>query len=76
MSSHFARNAVGLAVLSLVSCLAWAQTDGAATTVSCDSDVTVGGMIAAVGSRLIEGTARRMMDRFFERLAEQLSKGA
>ena len=32
MSSHFARNAVGLAVLSLVSCLAWAQSDSSATT--------------------------------------------
>jgi carbon monoxide dehydrogenase subunit G len=47
-------------------------TDGVATTVSCDADVTVGGLIAAVGSRLIEVTAKRMMDKFFERLAEQL----
>lgn len=43
-------------------------TDGTATTVSCDADVTVGGLIAAVGSRLIEVTAKRMMDKFFEAL--------
>ena len=46
--------------------------DGTSTTVSCDADVTVGGLIAAVGSRLIEATAKRMMDRFFERLREQV----
>jgi carbon monoxide dehydrogenase subunit G len=47
-------------------------TDGTSTTVSSDADVTVGGLIAAVGSRLIEVTAKRMMDKFFERLAGQL----
>jgi carbon monoxide dehydrogenase subunit G len=42
------------------------------TTVSCDADVSVGGVIAAVGSRLIEVAAKRMIDRFFERLAEEV----
>lgn len=45
--------------------------DGTATTVTCDADVTVGGVIAAVGSRLIEATARRMMDQFFDRLGRE-----
>ena len=49
-------------------------TDGTATTVTSDADVTVGGLIAAVGSRLIEVTAKRMMDRFFERLGEQVGR--
>ena len=47
-------------------------TDGTVTTVSCDADATVGGLIAAVGSRLVEATGKRMMDKFFARLAEQL----
>lgn len=44
------------------------------TDVSCAADVTVGGVIAAVGSRLVEVAARRMMDRFFSALATELSQ--
>ena len=48
-------------------------SDGDSTVVNCDADVTVGGLIAAVGSRLVEATAKRMMDRFFDcpRLAQR-----
>jgi hypothetical protein len=43
------------------------------TVVACDADGQVGGLIAAVGSRLIDTAARRLMDRFFEALARELS---
>ena len=38
----------------------------------CDSEGQVGGVIAAVGSRLIEAVAKRMQDDFFRKLREQL----
>ena len=47
--------------------------DGDATGVACDADVQVGGLIAAVGSRLIEVAARKMADDFFARLADNLT---
>jgi hypothetical protein len=46
--------------------------DGAGTLVACDADGQVGGVIAAVGSRLIDAAARRLSDRFFEALAREL----
>ena len=42
------------------------------TAVTCDADLAVGGVIVAVGSRLIEAVARRMMDRFFENLSREV----
>jgi len=42
------------------------------TEVYCEADAQVGGLIAAIGSRLIEGTAKRMMDDFFRKFAEQV----
>jgi carbon monoxide dehydrogenase subunit G len=50
------------------------EEDGQATRVSCDAEVAVGGVIVAVGSRLIEAAARRMMDRFFQNLARQVAE--
>jgi hypothetical protein len=44
-----------------------------ATSVTCEADGQVGGVIAAVGSRLIDAAARRLMDRFFESFARELS---
>jgi carbon monoxide dehydrogenase subunit G len=38
------------------------------TRVVCDADVQVGGVIAAVGSRLVEAAARKMADDFFKQL--------
>jgi carbon monoxide dehydrogenase subunit G len=43
-----------------------------ATRVSADADVQVGGLIAAVGSRLVEAAAKKLADDFFKQLAEQL----
>jgi carbon monoxide dehydrogenase subunit G len=48
------------------------STDGDATKVACDADVQVGGLIAAVGSRLVEAAARRMADDFFRQLAIEI----
>ena len=44
----------------------------AGTTVTCQADGQVGGLIAAVGSRLIEAAGRTMMDRFFDALRVQV----
>jgi carbon monoxide dehydrogenase subunit G len=42
------------------------------TELCCDADAQVGGMIAAIGSRLIEATAKKMMDDFFRKFAADL----
>ena len=38
------------------------------TRVACAADVQVGGVIAAVGSRLIEAAAKKLADDFFKQL--------
>lgn len=43
------------------------------TELRCEADAQVGGLIAAVGSRLIEATAKKMMDEFFRKFGEQLN---
>lgn len=45
------------------------------TRLRAEGDATVGGIIAAVGSRLIEGAARKMMTDFFRKLATQIGPG-
>jgi uncharacterized protein len=47
-----------------------AETDGN-TVVSFEGDVQVGGTIAAVGQRLIDTTAKMLIKRFFDRLANE-----
>lgn len=44
------------------------------TEIGCDGDVQVGGLIAAVGSRLIEATAKKLADDFFRALSAELSR--
>jgi uncharacterized protein len=46
--------------------------DGAATRVDVRADVQVGGAVARVGQRLLEGVGRAMMDRFFGCLQKNL----
>jgi carbon monoxide dehydrogenase subunit G len=46
--------------------------DGDRTLVQMAATAEVGGMIARVGQRLLEGVARTMMDRFYGCLAKQL----
>lgn len=54
--------------------------DGAETLLSYDVDAKVGGKLAQLGSRLIDGTARKMADDFFARFsaiaAERAGGGA
>jgi carbon monoxide dehydrogenase subunit G len=45
------------------------------TELRCDADAQVGGMIAAIGSRLVEAAAKRMMDEFFRKFAAELQPG-
>lgn len=44
--------------------------DAGVTHVSATADVQVGGLIAAVGSRLIEATAKKLAADFFRQLAD------
>jgi len=46
---------------------------GDKTALSGEADATVGGLIAAVGSRLIEAAAKKMMTEFFTRLGAEIS---
>lgn len=43
---------------------------GIQTQVNCAADMQVGGLIAALGSRLIEPAARKMIQEFFRRFNE------
>ena len=47
-----------------------------ATRVSSDVDLQVGGLIAAVGSRLIDSAARKLADEFFQHLAAEIGARA
>ena len=49
--------------------------DGDRTRVQIAASAEVGGMIARVGQRLLEGVARTMMDRFYACLAKQVEQG-
>jgi uncharacterized protein len=45
--------------------------NGEGTEVFYEGDAQVGGTLAAVGQRLIDGTAKMMIKRFFEKMAEE-----
>jgi len=45
---------------------------GSQTELLCEAEAQVGGLIAAIGSRLIEATAKKMMDEFFRKFGEQV----
>jgi len=45
------------------------EDDGAATLLHYDVNAQVGGKLAQIGSRLIDGTAKKMADDFFSRFA-------
>jgi carbon monoxide dehydrogenase subunit G len=45
------------------------KEDGADTVLNYDVDAQVGGKIAQVGARLIDGTARKLADEFFSKFA-------
>lgn len=46
-----------------------ALSEPASTIVSYEGDAQVGGTMAAVGQRLIDGTAKMMIKKFFDKLA-------
>lgn len=46
--------------------------NGDRTELSGEGDATVGGMIAAIGSRLIEAAAKKMMTDFFARIESDI----
>jgi hypothetical protein len=43
------------------------------TELRCEADAQVGGVIAAIGSRLMEATAKKMMDGFFKKFIQQVA---
>lgn len=45
------------------------EEDGAATLLNYEAHAQVGGKLAQIGSRLVDGTARKMADDFFTRFA-------
>ena len=49
---------------------------GRETELRCDAEAQVGGMIAAIGSRLVEAIGKKMTDGFFKRFGEEVSKAA
>ena len=51
------------------------REDGAETLLSYSVDAQVGGKIAQVGARLIEGTARKLSDEFFSKFAVMVGGG-
>ncbi|MEM9318751.1 MAG: carbon monoxide dehydrogenase subunit G [Pseudomonadota bacterium] len=53
-----------------------ADSDSGGTTLSYHVDASVGGKLAQLGSRLIDGAARRIADEFFERLQTRLETGS
>jgi len=52
------------------------EEDGAATLLNYDVNAQVGGKLAQIGSRLIDGTAKKMADDFFSRFADQVGAAA
>lgn len=52
-----------------------AETGPGQTRLDWSADAQVGGKIAQLGSRLIEGTVRKMSEDFFQRFAAQLAQG-
>lgn len=50
--------------------------DGTDTVLTYNADAQVGGKIAQVGARLIEGTAKKLADEFFGKFAELVASAA
>ena len=52
------------------------EEDGGETVLRYEVQAQVGGKLAQIGSRLIDGTARKMADDFFNRFAAAVSPRA
>jgi hypothetical protein len=48
------------------------ERDGGGTVLSYEVDAQVGGKLAQIGSRLIDGTAKKLADQFFENFREHV----
>ena len=53
-----------------------APADGDATTLTYDVKAQVGGKLAQIGSRLIDGAAAKIADEFFARFSERVGRPA
>ncbi len=51
-----------------------AETDDGATLLTYKADVQVGGKLAQIGSRLIDGVARRLADDFFRAFCQRVGE--
>ena len=47
---------------------------GTETEIKCSAEAQVGGMIAAIGSRLVEALGKKMMDDFFKKFGEEVKQ--
>jgi len=56
--------------------VALADAEGGATRLRYDVEAQVGGKIAQLGSRLVDGVAKSMADKFFAKFAEAAREGA
>lgn len=55
--------------------VALAESEGG-TTLTYEADAQVGGKLAQIGGRLIDGTAKKMADQFFAAFSEKVAGGA
>lgn len=55
--------------------VALTDADGGGTRLAYSVEAQVGGKLAQIGSRLVQGTARKMADDFFAAFAEQVGGG-
>lgn len=51
------------------------EEDGGGTLLKYEVDAQVGGKLAQLGARLIDGTAKKMASQFFENFAEAVTEG-
>jgi carbon monoxide dehydrogenase subunit G len=51
------------------------EDDGGATLLKYEVDAQVGGKLAQLGARLIDGTAKKMASQFFENFTEAVTEG-
>jgi len=47
---------------------------GVETEIRCDAEAQVGGMLAAIGSRLVEPMGKKMLDDFFKKFSQEVAK--
>lgn len=50
--------------------------NGGVTTLTYEADAQVGGKLAQIGARLIDGTAKKMADQFFGAFSDKVAGGA